>query len=555
MSFLFKAAGGLIEAQDEALAAALSKATEEPAGLQSLGLINAGESDVFSLGDQCVMGAYGRVGPEDVSNESLEWIASSAEGLQPGQYLEIRQRAADVARDLAEAAVTLKNELGGVLGSAWQGEFVVSALDSKTKLVESALSLSTELNQVADKAQRAYEGQETTRIRVSEQAMAVAEQSGSGTSFSGNVNASAINEIRRRQEAEEQARAIVNHEYSPAVMDANLDDMDFTTAYRVVSGAALGGPNGIDMGRVWNNDGVIRPATAGAPSAAALAAAAGGGAGADVGVAGGGGTSGGAGAGPTTTSSPVAPTNPTTEQALLASRGGAVDGAGAVAAPAGQGASGGGVNASTTAAGAPFVPPTTAGGRQSGAGGGGIPGIRGAGRSNRERDRGFGSAAGLVGGGGAAAAGAAASRLGGAGTLAGIGGAAGLGGGPVGGPSGGGAGAGAFGAGSAGAGAAGSGVGGASSSSGGAQAGRAGAMPMGGMAGASGSNQNSDRKGHTPAGYLTNATNTTAIIGDPLKVSPAVLGRKLMEDPAAEDQPEPFRSRVIGRDYPGRAAN
>ena len=78
-------------------------------------------------------------------------------------------------------------------------------------------------------------------------------------------------------------------------------------------------------------------------------------------------------------------------------------------------------------------------------------------------------------------------------------------------------------------------------------------MPMGAMAGAAGAGQNSDRRGHTPAGYLTNATNTTAIVGDPLKVSPAVLGRKPIDEPA-EDKPEPFRGRVIGRDYTGRGA-
>jgi len=78
---------------------------------------------------------------------------------------------------------------------------------------------------------------------------------------------------------------------------------------------------------------------------------------------------------------------------------------------------------------------------------------------------------------------------------------------------------------------------------------------MGAMAGGSNAGQNSDRKGHTPAGYLTNATNTTAIIGEPLKVSPAVLGRKPAEDPAAQvDRPELFRGRVIGRDYTGRGA-
>ena len=60
--------------------------------------------------------------------------------------------------------------------------------------------------------------------------------------------------------ATEQARAVVNTEYSPAVMDANLADLDFPTAYRVVSTTALGGPNGVDLARVWNLDGVVRPA-------------------------------------------------------------------------------------------------------------------------------------------------------------------------------------------------------------------------------------------------------------------------------------------------------
>ena len=145
--------------------------------------------------------------------------------------------------------------------------------------------------------------------------------------------------------------------------------------------------------------------------------------------------------------------------------------------------------------------------------------------------------------------------MGGAGTLAGIGSTAGPGGGApaVGGP---GAGAGNGGGATAGAG----GMGPASSSSGPSTAGRPGAMPMG-MMGAGAAGQGSDRRGHTPAGYLTNATNTTNIIGDPVKVAPAVLGRTPATTtaetantsdapPTSRDaKPSPSPGRVLGRNY------
>ena len=80
---------------------------------------------------------------------------------------------------------------------------------------------------------------------------------------------------------------------------------------------------------------------------------------------------------------------------------------------------------------------------------------------------------------------------------------------------------------------------------------------MGGMMGAAGAGQNGDRRGHTAAGYLTNATNTTEIIGEPVKVAPAVLGRKPAAPATAAAQSastEPSRGRIIGRDYTGGAA-
>ena len=80
---------------------------------------------------------------------------------------------------------------------------------------------------------------------------------------------------------------------------------------------------------------------------------------------------------------------------------------------------------------------------------------------------------------------------------------------------------------------------------------------MGGMMGAAGAGQG-DRRGHTAAGYLTNATNTTEIIGEPVKVAPAVLGRKPAEppvkEPAQSASTEPSRGRVIGSDYTGGGA-
>ena len=572
MAALFAAAGGLIEAQDEALAGALAKAAEEPAGLQSLGLIHAGESDVFTLEDKCVMGAYGRVGPEDVSNSPLERIAHCAEGLQPTQFSDIEERTTRVAEALTAAAEHLNSDLNSVLGSAWQGEFALRAQDSVTGLVNSAFALSGELELVAAKARRAHDGFITTRTNVAEQAAQAKVAQLTGQAH-GPAGLSAAAEARARlAAAEQQARAIVNTEYSPAVMDANLDDLDFTAAYRVVSTSALGGPHGIDMARIWNTEGIARPARPAELNPAAIAALTGG----EVGAATDGAqTSGATLAGAagevgtaTTTSSPVAGTDAATEQAFLAARTGTPDSHGAVAATAGQPGAGGGVNASTTAAGAPFAPMPGAHGQQA-VGGAGTPaanvrrGIRGGGtgigENSRTRDRGFGPTAGLFGGGGAAAAGAGASRMGGAGTLAGLGagGAAGPGTGvPI---------TSAPGAGSAGSTAAGPGAGAFSSSSTGpAHAGRAGAVPMGAMMGAAGAGQNTDRRGHTPASYLTNATNTTAIIGDPVRVAPAVLGRApaVLDRAPAEHAPaaatpdrhEPPRGRTLGPDYTGGGA-
>ncbi|MCT2306016.1 WXG100 family type VII secretion target, partial [Dietzia cinnamea] len=568
MSMLFAVGGGLIEAQDEAVAAALGKAAEEPAGLQSLGLTGSLGSTTALLDaadGTTTFGGYGRVGPEDVSASPLERMVEAAQALDADQFAAIATRMTEVSTALEDAATGLHSGLSTVLGHTWQGDFADRAQESARGLVTSALELAGQLSAVRDKADVAQRGFVATRQRIASEAadvtLAESRTPGFGR-LAGPVAPSVKAEVEAaRQAAEEQARAIVNTEYSPAVMDANLDDLDFTAAYRVVSTTALGGPDGIDMARVWNTEGIPRPAQPAVPDPATLAALTGG-----AGGEGGAATTGAAGGAGTTTNSVGAVRDAATEQALLAARTGAADGGGTAAAGAGQAGAGqsvagqsgvgGGVNAATTAAAAPVAPMAGASSRQGGAAGAGGSGIRGiwggVSGDGRGRDRGFGSTSGLLGGGGAAAAGAGAgaSRMGGAGMLAGFGagGAAG--------PGGGGPAAGGPGAGPAPGGTAGSGAGALSSSSTGtAQAGRAGAMPMGGVMGAANAGQNSDRRGHTPASYLTNATNTTAIIGEPVKVAPAVLGRPRVEEPApTDDAAEPYRGRTLGRDYTGGAA-
>ena len=69
--------------------------------------------------------------------------------------------------------------------------------------------------------------------------------------------------------------------------------------------------------------------------------------------------------------------------------------------------------------------------------------------------------------------------------------------------------------------------------------------------------QTNNRRGHTPATYLTNATNTTDIIGDPVKVTPAVLGRQPDTTPetkrseAGDSTDTPTPGRVLGNQFVG----
>lgn len=559
MSMMFAVGGGLIEAQDEAVAAALGKAAQPPAGMESLGLMSTlnsmTESAAPGASAAAIAGAltgsdagasdvgrYDRVGPEDVSGTALERIVAAAQALQPAQFAEIKQQVTQTAHTLEEAASSLRRDLLDVLGGQWQGEFARHGAAVTESFTQTAFDLVSTLDQVVDRADTAHAGFDTTRSRIATEAakldltrsLTPGEAAGAGARLGPSGTDSAATAAAAKAAAEEQARAIVNTEYSPAVMSANLDDLHFPTAFRVVSGTTPDGP------RTWNVAGTAETAPPAPPTPATLAAVTGG--------AGTGGTGAvtGAGAG-----GGVAATDAATEQAVLAARAGAPDGPGPLAASATQTGTSGqpsagppGVNAATTPAAAPFAPMTPAHGQTASGPAAGIRGVRaGAGNS---RDRGFGSAAGAVGGGGAAAAGAGAARMGGAGSLAGLGGPGGVSGPPVGGPA-----SGPVGAGTAGA--AGQMTG--SSSSTPTQTGRTGAVPMGGMMGAAGAGQTSDRRGHTPASYLTNATNTTEIIGDPVKVAPAVLGRAPAAPAATESAQsaptEPSRERVLGREYAG----
>lgn len=549
MAVLFAAAGGLIEAQDEAVAAALGKAMQAPAGLQSLGLmgsIGALTGLLDAAGVEGGPGGYSRVGPEDVSATPLERMVSGARALDPEQFSAIQEQVTEVAGTLRSAAGDLNRNLGDVLGSQWQGHFATEAQTSVRGLTESADQLACALDRVAEKAGRAQGGFGTTRERIGSEATSIQALEMTTPGFGGSAGPTstkaAAEMAAAREAAEEQARAVMNTEYSPAVMDANLDDLDFPTAYRVVSTSALGGPKGVDLANIWNVEGVIRPATPVAPSESAIAAATGGAAGGGVpGASGAVGDAGAAGV----AANPVGgamPTDAATEQALLASRGGGAEGLGMGGAAAGQaGISGagtvgaGGMNASTMAA-AAGAPMMNAGTNQSGAGGaaGARAGARSNTRSNDRKERGFGSAAGLLGGGGAAAAGAgAAARMGGAGTLSGLG-APGIGGSglpagstgvPASGPSAASAGGppGAF----------------SNSGSGGANAGRVGGGPMGMMGGARAGSQDDKSEGHRPASYLVNATNASEILGEPVKVSPAKIGASPDSAPPVERKPAP----------------
>ena len=470
MSALFAVGGGLLEAQDEAVAAALSGAVAEPAGLQSLGLMSS-VSVVTEA--KCYGAGYGRVGPEDVSGATLEWMASGAQALDPVQFEQVQTQVHKAAQVLRDAGEELYGSLSLVLGGAWQGVFATEALGSAQKLSSSASALASSLEVAAERAGTVARGYGITRSRVGEHS---SEFSATVVDTHGGMLRSDPSEYdAARRAAEEQARHVINTEYSPSVMDSNLDDLDFPTAYPVVSAIGVDESGGVDLARVWNTDGVLRPANPGEPGRAAVSAAFGDGAGGERG------DMSGIGYGGVVTTEPA---DVATEQALLTARGGDVPGSGSVGAGGATGnpvlaGAGGPVNASTTAAGAPAPLMNSRGAAATGAG--------------------------------------ASSRMGGAGTLAGYGAGAGSGLGRVSGPGM---------VGGAPASSATAGVAGApGTSASGTGAARMGVAPMGMMGAGMGGNRDAKGTGHHPASYLVNATNTNEILGEPVKVAPSVIGR------------------------------
>lgn len=527
MSVLFAAAGGLIDAQDEAVAEALGKATQDPPPMASLGLMGslAPVTGMLDAGESAAPG-YSRVGPEDVSATPLERIVAGAQALDEAQFAAVKSHVTTAAETLEEAAGQLRSDLGAILGTEWQGQFADSAAVPIEGLTRSAYDLAAVLRDVESKATAAEHGFGRTRQDISSEAAALTltqqvasvEQAPGTTSLRERAEA-------ERAAAEEQARAIMNTVYSPAVMDANLDGLDFPTAYRVVASSALGGPNGMDLAKIWNEDGVIRPASPGVPSASAIADASGAGAS-------------GSGSPLNGSAGGSVPTDALTEQALLASRSGGVDVAGVGAGGGAAGSSGaatgasgtvgaanGAVNAGTVAASAPMMatagtaggPGVTASGGRGAARSAGAGTATGAGRPGVETG---GSAGAGTGSGSGVGSGATASRMGGAGTLSGYGApSAGVHGGSLATSSGGGR----------------TPLPGSAGTAPGATGGRVGGVPMGMMGAAGAGGQNTRREGHLPASYLVNATNTSELLGPPVKVSPGTIGARTSRG----DGPEP----------------
>src|SRR5699024_2951655 len=260
----------------------LAKAAEEPAGLTSLGLMSMLASmhgpaamavvsaSASATEDPANVGGYDRVGPEDVSSTPLERLVTAAEALDPSQFEQVQNQVTAAADTLETAASTLQRELDDVLGGDWQGEFAQEGARVVHASTRSAFDLVSVLEEVASRADEAQVGFHTTRSNISSeslqlelaQARTPGLASGPGAAL-GPVSPGATEAASAaRAAAEEQARAVVNTEYSPAVMRANLDDLQFPTAFRVVSGTALRDATSIDPVAAWNIGGVAQPAGA-----------------------------------------------------------------------------------------------------------------------------------------------------------------------------------------------------------------------------------------------------------------------------------------------------
>ncbi|MDO5663321.1 MAG: WXG100 family type VII secretion target, partial [Brachybacterium sp.] len=401
MGLLFAASGGLIDAQDEATAAALGKASGPAPQLQSMAIaaaLNAAPVTAMAA----LAPRYGTVDPEDVSGASFEQIHAGTAPLDPAPFASASATLTQASETLSSAADQLQSTLSGILGDAWQGATADASRASVAGFTASAHDLSTSLSAIATKADRLNNGFATTRSLMEFEAAGGMRGQGPGLEPDADL-----------------ARRHVNTIYNPAVMDGNLADVDLPTAYRVVAGTALFEGGRLDLARAWNTDGhygIAGPATAGATATGAQggetvgasgAAAAGTGAGT---VASGGATyaseqasahdsatsatSGAGAAGPSAT----------------AGTAGATAASGSpTAGPAGAAHAAGPVNATTTPAAAPLLAGPATGAGATGATGGAAGAGRTGDRNERSR-RALGAAAGGLGG---------ASALGGAGTLAG----------------------------------------------------------------------------------------------------------------------------------------
>ena len=368
MAMLFAAAGGLIDAQDAQAAAAIGKAATPPPAMKSVVLGGSLASGVSLLTDTYSpaggTSSYAQVGPEEVSGSSLEHLVTATSALDASHFESTNTQLTEVANTLREASTALKSGIENVLGESWTGQFAESATYSVGRFAESAGQLADSLDTVASKASEAANGYTTTRDRVGTEAALVKGVQGPGADSG----------------AADQARSVVNTVYSPAVMRANLANVDFPTAYRVVSSSAVGGAQGIDPVRAWNTDGTITPASAsdgsstggagGDTAGTGDAGGTGGGAGASAALAGGA-AAGGAGAGASAalgrssdsaTDSPDAATRSALVSGQYGKDGESSQSSQGIGGAAGTGHGAAGTNAQTTSASAPiYTAPLTGG--------------------------------------------------------------------------------------------------------------------------------------------------------------------------------------------------
>lgn len=143
MSVMFAVGGGLLEAQDEAVAAALSKAAAEPVGLVSLGLMS---SEVVVTEAACTAG-YGRVGPEDLTCDNevvpVRIGAASAPRVVTLECRAVETGNPDIASDKSGASGT--SPVAPEACSRIHAVAAASAIHTRSRVAAASVALVTSL--------------------------------------------------------------------------------------------------------------------------------------------------------------------------------------------------------------------------------------------------------------------------------------------------------------------------------------------------------------------------------------------------------------------------